>query len=414
MSRARYFVNRLKDFKEGSEVVLTTSKWKEMSESLAKTISEKMAPNLDNCDGGLYVGNAGVAYMFWYLASCAAFDDKRKHLLEQAFEYFGVSLKYASGKSNRDSGTSFILGTSGVYAVGSLIAKSMGNEKLCGEYATKYASYAKEVQKLNFLSCGSDELFVGRAGYLCGVLNLHKKLGEKVLSDADVNAICSAVVESGRQYARRHRSGSPLMYAYYNTEYLGAAHGLSSILQMLLSFPQFVLSNPDAERDIRQAVDFMLSLEQPNFNFPPAMDEVQRRSRSDSDELVHWCHGAPGIIYLFVRAFKVWGDEKYLQACVRCGEVTWQRGLLRKGPGICHGVAGSGYVFLLLYRLTGHKKYLHRAQQFAEFLFTPEFQSGARVPDSPYSLYEGWAGTVCFLADLTQPESAEFPLFDVF
>lgn len=120
-----------------------------------------------------------------------------------------------------------------------------------------------------------------------------------------------------------------------------------------------------------------------------------------------------GVVYLFARAYKVWGDQKYLDACLRCGEVTWARGLLKKGPGICHGVAGSGFVFLLLYRLTGDHRHLHRAQQFAEFLFTEEFQRGARVPDAPFSLYEGHAGTVCFLADLTQPDKAEFPLFNV-
>ena len=60
-----------------------------------------------------------------------------------------------------------------------------------------------------------------------------------------------------------------------------------------------------------------------------------------------------GVVYLFARAYKYFNDEKYLQACLRCGELTWQKGLLKKGPGICHGVAGSGYVFLLLYRLTG-------------------------------------------------------------
>ena len=60
-----------------------------------------------------------------------------------------------------------------------------------------------------------------------------------------------------------------------------------------------------------------------------------------------------GVVYLFARAYKVWGDQKYLDVSLRCGELTWQRGLLKKGPGICHGVAGSGYVFLLLYRLTG-------------------------------------------------------------
>ena len=59
------------------------------------------------------------------------------------------------------------------------------------------------------------------------------------------------------------------------------------------------------------------------------------------------------------------------------------------------------------------QKYLYRALKFAEFLFTEEFQQ-ARIPDSPYSLYEGWAGTVCFLADLLQPENAEFPFFNVF
>ena len=52
--------------------------------------------------------------------------------------------------------------------------------------------------------------------------------------------------------------------------------------------------------------------------------------------------------------------------------------------------------------------------QFAKFLTTEEFILGARTPDAPYSLYEGIAGTVCYLLDLLQPEQAEFPFFDVF
>ena len=48
-----------------------------------------------------------------------------------------------------------------------------------------------------------------------------------------------------------------------------------------------------------------------------------------------------GIVYLFAKAFLFWKDEKYLSASLRCGELTWQKGLLRKGPGICHGVAGE-------------------------------------------------------------------------
>lgn len=122
-----------------------------------------------------------------------------------------------------------------------------------------------------------------------------------------------------------------------------------------------------------------------------------------------------GIVYLFAKAHLTWPDDRrYLAACERCADLTWQCGLLKKGPGICHGVAGSGYVFLLLYRLTGNQLYLHRAARFAEFLESPEFQNGARTPDTPFSLYEGLAGTVCFVADLLQPERAQFPFFDVF
>ena len=125
-----------------------------------------------------------------------------------------------------------------------------------------------------------------------------------------------------------------------------------------------------------------------------------------------------GVVYLFAKAYLVWSDPKYLDACVQCAELTWRKGLLIKGPGICHGIAGSGYVFLLLYRLVDDpflkSKYLHRAQMFAEFMLTEEFNKYARRPDKPYSLYEGLSGTVCFLVDLIQPDKAMFPFFDVF
>lgn len=43
----------------------------------------------------------------------------------------------------------------------------------------------------------------------------------------------------------------------------------------------------------------------------------------------------------------------YLKVAQEFGEVTWQRGLLRKGYSLCHGVAGNGYTFLVLFQLTG-------------------------------------------------------------
>ena len=113
------------------------------------------------------------------------------------------------------------------------------------------------------------------------------------------------------------------------------------------------------------------------------------------------------------KAYKVFGEAKYLDSALRCGDCVWSSGLLKKGPGICHGVAGSGYVFLLLHSLTGDNKHLYRAQTFADFMFTEEFARGSRTPDCPMSLYEGLAGTLCFLVNLLNPSTfGQFPFFE--
>lgn len=68
---------------------------------------------------------------------------------------------------------------------------------------------------------------------------------------------------------------------------------MSAILQYLLSFPSFLVQSSEVEQHIKRSVDFLLSLQGDNGNFPCAMDEVQNK-RPESDELIHWCHGAPG------------------------------------------------------------------------------------------------------------------------
>jgi membrane transport protein XK len=101
------------------------------------------------------------------------------------------------------------------------------------------------------------------------------------------------------------------------------------------------------------------------------------------NKIIFRCHGAPGTVYLFAKAYLIWHDPAFLNAALCCGDCVWRLGLLRKGPGICHGVAGSGFVFLLLHRLTADPKHLYRAVKFAEFLFTEEFKA-ARTPDNPF------------------------------
>lgn len=409
----RYFMNKLPDYTPGTSVQIDSPKWKEMTEKVVEKILNARPPSFENCDGGLYVGDAGISYMLYYLSQNSELSSKKDDYLKSAMQYAQVSIEYLKRYKTNDPPCSFILGKAGVVALGSLLYQTIGDEQSCEKLCKEYEQLSEYCIPINFFRNGSDELFVGRAGYLCGAVNLQQKLGKKVVGDDVMKRLCSTMVQSGREYSKRCKSKSPLMYHYYNTQYLGAAHGLSSILQMLLSFPHILKTDPAMEEDVHNAVDFLLSLETSTFNYAPSMEEVgQHQERPNCDELVHWCHGSPGIVYLFARAYKVWQDDKYLQACLRCGELTWEKGLLRKGPGICHGVAGNGYVFLLLYRLTNDQKHLHRAVQFAEFLFTSKMEH-ARTPDSPYSLYEGWAGTACFLADLLQADKAEYPLFNV-
>ncbi|KAL5009684.1 hypothetical protein ScPMuIL_011989 [Solemya velum] len=404
----RHFVNNFEDLKPGSVVDIDKEEFRNIIDSLVTKYYSRRSPP-DRRDGGLYVGSPGIAYALFHLS-------KQEHLGSKRHGYQELALKYLEGCLNykfRDPPSSFMSGAAGFHGVAAMIYKACGDSKRSDEFSARYASVADGCMEPEFHSGGSDEFFLGRAGYLCGILALRKELGKQVVDDATVNRVCSVMVKSGRDFARQNRSKSPLMYAYHGKQYLGAAHGLCSILQMLSSFPGFLKADPSAEQDIKQSVDFMLSLEQPNSNYPSSMEKAgDKHRRPEGEQLVHWCHGAPGVVHLFAKAYKVWGEEKYLQACLRCGELIWQRGLLHKGPGICHGVAGNGYVFLLLFRLTGDQKHLHRALRFAEFLFTPEFQETARTPDSPLSLYEGWAGTLCFLADLLNPEKAQFPFFD--
>lgn len=76
----------------------------------------------------------------------------------------------------------------------------------------------------------------------------------------------------------------------------GAAHGLSSVLQMLLSY-QDVLSG--VEKDlVWQSVDFLMNQEQ-NCNWPAELGAMIERE----NELVHWCHGAPGTLSVTMKVF---------------------------------------------------------------------------------------------------------------
>ena len=145
--------------------------------------------------------------------------------------------------------------------------------------------------------------------------------------------------------------------------------------------------------------------------------------------LVQMCHGTPGLLYLLAQARKndeffqtYWAPE--CDEAIRLGsERVWEEGLLSKGGGLFHGIAGNAWPWLALHdafendkneavavsdgiaeknRISGDY-FLSKALAFLlEATKTQPFNTESdkyRMPDKPYSLYEGLAGTISAWAE---------------
>ena len=350
--------------------------------------------------------------MFLKLSKCDTFKNLFP-CLEHAHFYINRAKEIVERKNHKSSETDcgFLCGNAGVYAVSTVIQKETGKVE---ESNKDLAKFLRGFDVCRMSQYEADEILVGRAGYLSGMYWLNQSMTPKPIHEEQILSVCSAIMQRGRHYAKSMHHPMPLMYEYYESDYLGAAHGVSSILLMLLESPWFKheggsfpnISETKLE-DIRKSIDIFLTKQTSEGHFPTRFYDSQKC-------LIHWCHGAPGSIYVLAKAYLLFKDAKYLEACRKCCDIIWTKGLLKKGPGICHGVAGNGYAFLIMYRLTKDAKYLYRATKFMEFLANSEFLTKSRVPDRPYSLYEGVAGTICFLVDMLKPEHAAFPFMDIF
>jgi len=329
-------------------------------------------------DGTVYTGRAGLALLFLHLGE-----------VERAGEVAREALESVSGTR-----FTFLTGFPGPMAVLAVVEGRRGRSV----DLSPILQLAPQVCALP--AATPDELLYGRAGYLYTLLYLRRYLGSAAVPSEVVRAVVEAVLRSGRALAAEVGSRAPLMWAWHDKIYYGAAHGLAGILSLLLQAREH-LTPSELEEQVRPTVDYLVATAFPGGNFPSSKG-------NDKDRLVHWCHGAPGVIATLAAAHGAWGGERYLAAAVAAGEVVWRRGLLRKGPGLCHGTAGNGYSLLQLYQATGDRLWLYRASCFATWccnIARPE----VRRADRPLSLFEGLAGTAHFLHDMANPGEAAFP-----
>ncbi|CAF3930299.1 unnamed protein product [Adineta steineri] len=399
----RYFKNNYSDYNGEQYLNHNNQLPSELSSPIIRWIEHhlhKLEQNInqtDSSDETVYTGSAGIALLYMHLTSL--FPDRKSNYISKAKLLLDSSLQQLDERR-----ITFLCGAPGPLAIAAVISYKSGDQ----ETANKYVNRILSMKNQALSHSNPDEYLYGRSGYLYTLMFLRKEIGHNIIDSQHVTDIFEAIIKSGEKYARETRSKSPLMYKWHDSEYMGAAHGVTGIIYLLLKVTHhesFTHLRRYIESHLIPTIEFLKTKRLSSGNYISSSD-------SKSDKLVQWCHGAPGFIYLFVRAYEVTGDSSYMELALSAGDVVWQRGILTKGYGLCHGTAGNGYVFLNLYRATNDLKWLHRAIKFSEFCLDYGKHNLPRAPDCPYSLFEGLAGTIYYMADILNPTHARFPAFE--
>ncbi|KDQ16403.1 hypothetical protein BOTBODRAFT_173276 [Botryobasidium botryosum FD-172 SS1] len=424
----------------------------------------------------VYVGATGLVVMDWRLAALDSAYLPPKDLLRSALATLKATLSFSFSSPRSGSKASFLETSTGPATLillaqlrhvvehaeresGSAVSPGVESE---APFEKAWETCARILQhSINITSMGDPglpsedgcEVLYGRAGLLYALLLLRARFdvaqarladltdGEITTEDAEVFVavrhlisdetiadVVDDIVKRGKIGAEEYAKGSgskesapELMWAWHGKRYLGAAHG------MLVSCPTDVIA-PHIEPILRTA-EWLMEVQNPNGNWPTKAgpNHVGRPHGGEfDDELVQWCHGAPGVVILFSTILQRAEDfnlsssfaDAFQNSLRRGAELTYQRGILRKGVGLCHGVGGNVYALLRAADALGESPPRHNSPasvDWASFFgkavhlacvatkYDRMVEDGEMtLADAPYSLYEGLAGMCCAWTEVLQ------------
>ncbi|XP_056157211.1 glutathione S-transferase LANCL1 isoform X2 [Lampris incognitus] len=270
-----------------------------LTPQFAQRLSSKITELLAIMENGLrsadprdctsYTGWTGIALLYLHLHSVFG----EPSFLLKAHDYVSRSLRCLTRRHD----VTFLCGDAGPLAVAVVVHHRLQRVQEADEYLNRLLQFHLMVVK------GSgglpDELLYGRMGYLYSLVFINQQLGERIPLQY-IQQICEAVLGSGENLSKRFgvRDQSPLMYEWHQEQYVGAAHGLSGIYYYLMQ-PGFLAAGAERVPSlVKPSVDYVCRLRLHSGNYPPCIGD-------DRDLLVHWCHGAPGVIYMLLQAYKV-------------------------------------------------------------------------------------------------------------
>jgi len=122
----RYFVNTLQDYQVGYET-FADKNWNSQIQQTVNIITDRQKLSVKAADGGLYVGVAGIGYMFYHMSLSPTFVGEKSKFLEKGLKYIKPALAYAeSNKRDKSQISAFVLGNAGIYAITAAVYHAVG------------------------------------------------------------------------------------------------------------------------------------------------------------------------------------------------------------------------------------------------------------------------------------------------
>ncbi|CAG8796857.1 20051_t:CDS:2 [Cetraspora pellucida] len=367
-------------------------------------ILSKFPATYDGRDYDVFVGYGGIAFMFFHLHQL--FPDLTiagDNVFLLCSTYLSASLSAVQNTSPKHVG--FIGSHIGPLALAVVVYETI--EKNTSE-SLKYLDTILDKYHSLSLQENSNELLYGRAGYLYALIFIRKycKDNEEIMlriGNDKLNEIIELIIKDGRDGAKQLTVNDKvtrpaLMWSWHNSEYIGAIHGVAGIITIILQCGELAIPYLD---ELFQTIEWLIGIVQMNQNYPA-------RIQSTHDDLIQFCHGAPGIIISLLKIYSLYpthvSSKNILLNAISKVDLVWERGILKKGvTGLCHNTLGNAYTFLLAYLVTRDDIQLKRA--LALGLYGGEWEvethkGEVRVPDHPWSLFEGLGGGVIYWSDL--------------
>lgn len=166
----RYFPNPYPDFTSSNVNINSTFLTNLIVENGFLCMSkEKAKSSAKYCDGGIYTGNLGLIFMGFKMLKSGLITDPNQTSMILKYLKECVSANqdyYANNDIKQSRDISFLCGKGAFYVMAAMACKLLGNESEAYQFAQAYAQLARICEPLQFLPRGSDEIFVGRAGFL--------------------------------------------------------------------------------------------------------------------------------------------------------------------------------------------------------------------------------------------------------